>query len=113
MQCDVQSVTQFKDSPRHGMMEHRASLSPSAAPQYKLSPLMKQVFNETFPPATAATVATRGRRVVVVAREVRGMRLTSALATVMLSCCCVLLVEVRVYLVDWSISDQNKYFFVF
>ena len=100
MQCDVQSATQFKDSPRHGMMEHRASLSPSAAQQYKLSPLMKQVFNETFPPATAAT---RGRRVVVVAREVRGMRLTSALATVMLSCCCLLLVEVWVYLLDWSI----------
>ena len=109
MQCDVQSVTQFKDSPRHGMMEHRASLSPSAAPQYKLSPLMKQVFNETFPPATAAT---RGRRVVVVAREVRGMRLTSALATVMLSCCCLLLVEVRVHLVDWSIrTNISKIFF--
>ena len=103
MQCDVQSVTQFKDSPRHGMMEHRASLSPSAAQQYKLSPLMKQVFNETFPPATTAT---RGRRVVVVAREVRGMRLTSALATVMLSCCCLLLVEVWVYLVDWSIRTN-------
>ena len=62
---------------------------------------MKQVFNETFPPATAAT---RGRR--VVAREVRRMRLTSALATVMLSCCCLLLVEVWGYLVDWSIRTN-------
>ena len=98
---DVYPVTPFKEGPRHGMMEHRAPLSPSAAPQYKLSPLMKQVFNESFPPATAAT---RGRR--VVAREVRSNMVASALATLMLSCCCILLVEVCMYLVDWSIRTN-------
>ena len=98
---DVYPVTPFKEGPRHGMMEHRAPLSPSAAPQYKLSPLMKQVFNESFPPATAAT---RGRR--EVAREVRSDMVASALATLMLSCCCILLVEVCMYLVDWSIRTN-------
>ena len=62
---------------------------------------MKQVFNESFPPATAAT---RGRR--IVAREVRSNMVASALATLMLSCCCILLVEVCMYLVDWSIRTN-------
>ena len=61
---------------------------------------MKQVFNESFPPATAAT---RGRR--VVARD-RSNMVASALATLMLSCCCLLLVEVCMYLVDWSIRTN-------
>ena len=62
---------------------------------------MKQVFNESFPPATAAT---RGRR--IVAREVRSNMVASALATLMLSCCCILLVEVCMHLVDCSIRTN-------